>query len=248
MARQARRSPPPGERVETLGKLLDIPSPYRIEAFDNSNLFLEASVSAMVVYINGKPAKKEYRKYKIKDPSSTSDFAMKKEVLYRRYQRVLLEDLAIPDLLLVDGGKAQITAAKEILSSLDLAIPIVGLVKDDTHSTSKLMTSEYQEIEMDKTSDVFHLLTRIQDEAHRFAITFHKSVRSKGVFHSILDEIKGIGKVTKDKLLKKYKSVEYIKLASLQDLKDLGLNQDTAKRLIKKLKNTNEREEEQDDH
>jgi excinuclease ABC subunit C len=234
--------------VETLGKLLDIPSPYRIEAFDNSNLFLEASVSAMVVYINGKPAKKEYRKYKIKDPSSTSDFAMMKEVLYRRYQRVLLEDLAIPDLLLVDGGKAQITAAKEILSSLDLAIPIVGLVKDDTHSTSKLMTSEYQEIEMDKTSDVFHLLTRIQDEAHRFAITFHKSVRSKGVFHSILDEIKGIGKVTKDKLLKKYKSVEYIKLASLQDLKDLGLNQDTAKRLIKKLKNTNEREEEQDDH
>jgi excinuclease ABC subunit C len=234
--------------VETLGKLLDIPSPYRIEAFDNSNLFLEASVSAMVVYINGKPAKKEYRKYKIKDPSSTSDFAMMKEVLYRRYQRVLLEDLAIPDLLLVDGGKAQITAAKEILSSLDLAIPIVGLVKDDTHSTSKLMTSEYQEIEMDKTSDVFHLLTRIQDEAHRFAITFHKSVRSKGVFHSILDEIKGIGKVTKDKLLKKYKSVDYIKLASLQDLKDLGLNQDTAKRLIKKLKNTNEREEEQDDH
>ncbi|MGS0972045.1 MAG: excinuclease ABC subunit UvrC [Candidatus Izemoplasmataceae bacterium] len=234
--------------VEKLGELLNMPAPYRIEAFDNSNLFLEASVSAMVVFINGKPAKKEYRKYKIKDPDSTSDFTMMKEVLYRRYQRVLLEDLTLPDLLLVDGGKPQITAAKEILSSLDLMIPIVGLVKDDKHSTNKLMMSNYEEVTMDKTSDVFHLLTRIQDEAHRFAITFHKSVRSKGVFHSILDEVKGIGKVTKDKLLQKYKSVEYIKLANLEDLRALGLNEDTANRLIEKLKNKDEREEEQDDN
>lgn len=234
--------------VEKLGDLLDMPAPYRIEAFDNSNLFLEASVSAMVVFINGKPAKREYRKYKIKDPSSTSDFSMMKEVLYRRYQRVLLEDLTPPDLLLVDGGKPQITAAREILSSLDLMIPIVGLVKDDKHSTNKLMTSNYEEVVIDKTSDVFHLLTRIQDEAHRFAITFHKSVRSKGVFHSILDEVKGIGKVTKDKLLQKYKSVEYIKLANLDDLRELGLNEDTANRLIEKLKNKEEREEEQDDN
>ncbi len=234
--------------VEKLGELLNMPAPYRIEAFDNSNLFLEASVSAMVVFINGKPAKKEYRKYKIKDPDSTSDFTMMKEVLYRRYQRVLLEDLTLPDLLLVDGGKPQITAAKEILSSLDLMIPIVGLVKDDKHSTNKLMMSNYEEVTMDKTSDVFHLLTRIQDEAHRFAITFHKSVRSKGVFYSILDEVKGIGKVTKDKLLQKYKSVEYIKLANLEDLRALGLNEDTANRLIEKLKNKDEREEEQDDN
>lgn len=234
--------------VETLGEMLDIRAPYRIEAFDNSNLFSEASVSAMVVYINGKPAKKEYRKYKIKDPSSTSDFAMMKEVLYRRYQRVLMEDLMVPDLLLVDGGKAQITAAKEILTSLHLDIPIVGLIKDDTHTTNRLMTSDYKEVPIQKTSDVFHLLTRIQDEAHRFAITYHKNVRSKGVFHSILDDVKGIGKVTKDKLLKKYKSVELIKLASLQDLKALGLNQDTAKRLIQKLTNTDEREGIQDDH
>mgnify|MGYP000144459294 CR=1 FL=1 len=234
--------------VEELGELLDIPAPYRIEAFDNSNLFQEASVSAMVVFINGKPAKKEYRKYKIKDPDAGSDFAMMKEVLYRRYQRVLLEDLRPPDLLLVDGGKAQITAAKEILGSLELNIPIVGLVKDDKHSTNRLMKSNYEEVALKKTSDVFHLLTRIQDEAHRFAITYHKNVRSKGVFHSILDEVKGIGKVSKDKLLKKYKSVEYIKLASLQDLRDLGLNEPTAKRLIETLTKSKEREEEQDDH
>jgi len=202
----------------------------------------------MVVFINGKPAKKEYRKYKIKDESSTSDFTMMKEVLYRRYQRVLLEDLTPPDLVLVDGGKPQITAAKEILSSLHLSIPIVGLVKDGKHHTNQLMTSDYKAIPIDQTSDVFHLLTRIQDEAHRFAITFHKSVRSKGVFHSILDEVKGIGKVTKDKLLKQYKSVEYMKLASLQDLRDLGLNEETAKRLIEKLKNKDEIEDEQDDN
>ena len=221
--------------VEVLGELLDIPSPYVIEAFDNSNLFGTDSVSAMVTFVNGKPSKRDYRKYKIK-LDKTSDYHMMKEVLYRRYFKVLMEDLRRPNLILVDGGKPQINAAKDILQSLDLDIPIAGLVKDKTHSTNMLMNQDLKEIKLKKTSNVFHLLTRIQDEAHRFAVTYHKQVRSKGIFHSILDEIEGIGTVTKDKLLKEYKSVNLIKLATKEELIKLGLNNKQADNLINKLK------------
>ena len=221
--------------VEVLGELLDIPSPYVIEAFDNSNLFGTDAVSAMVTFVNGKPSKRDYRKYKIK-LDKTSDYHMMKEVLYRRYFKVLMEDLRRPNLILVDGGKPQINAAKDILQSLDLDIPIAGLVKDKTHSTNMLMNQDLKEIKLKKTSNVFHLLTRIQDEAHRFAVTYHKQVRSKGIFHSILDEIEGIGTVTKDKLLKEYKSVNLIKLATKEELIKLGLNNKQADNLINKLK------------
>lgn len=222
--------------VEKLGELLQIPTPYVIEAFDNSNLFGADAVSSMVTFINGVASKKDYRKYKIKTmDGKASDYHTMKEVLYRRYYKVLLEDLRRPDLLLVDGGLQQINAAKEILESLDLPIPIAGLVKDDKHNTNLLMNQDLEKIEIDKTSNVFHLIQRIQDEAHRFAVTYHKQVRNKGVFHSILDEIEGIGPVTKDKLLKKYKSVKLIKLAPLEELYELGISKKVANNLLQKL-------------
>ena len=223
--------------AEKLGELLHISTPYVIEAFDNSNLFGADAVSSMVVFVNGKPSRKDYRKYKIKSmDGKASDYHTMKEVIYRRYYRVLMEDLRQPDLLLVDGGLQQIKAAKEILDSLDMNIPVAGLVKDDKHNTNSLMNQDLMKIEIDKTSNVFHLITRIQDEAHRFAVNYHKQVRSKGVFNTILDEVDGIGPKSKEKLLKKYKSVKFIKLASIDELKELGINQTAAHNLINKLK------------
>lgn len=223
--------------IERLGEHLGIPTPHRIEAFDNSNLFGTNAVSAMVVFLHGRPAKKEYRKFKVKTmDDKASDYHTMQEILYRRYHRVLMEDLPRPDLILVDGGKPQINAAKEVLVSLGLDdIPLAGLVKDDTHSTSSLMDGALNEVSLKKTSDVFHLLTRIQDEAHRFAIEYHKQVRSKGLFHSALDDIPGIGDKTKTLLLQQYKSVQKIKLATLDDLLALGLNRKQADALIDAL-------------
>lgn len=224
------------ESVELLGTMLSIPAPYRIEAFDNSNLFGTDAVSSMVVFVNGKPAKKDYRKYKVKTlDDKASDYHTMKEILYRRYYRVLIEDLPQPGLILVDGGLQQIKAANEVLTSLEMDIPIAGLVKDDKHSTNHLLTNTLDKIDIDKTSNVFHLLTRIQDEAHRFAISYHKQVRSKGLFHSALDDIPGIGDKTKDKLLQAYKSVQLIKLATMDELLELGLTQTQANNLIAAL-------------
>ncbi|MBU1019992.1 MAG: excinuclease ABC subunit UvrC, partial [Firmicutes bacterium] len=157
--------------VEKLGELLQIPAPYVIEAFDNSNLFGTDAVSSMIVFVNGKPSKKDYRKYKIKTlDDHASDYHTMKEVMYRRYYKVMLEDLRVPDLIIVDGGIQQINAAKEIINSLELKIPIAGLVKDAKHSTNHLLDQDLNQIDIDKRSDVFHLITRIQDEAHRFAV------------------------------------------------------------------------------
>ena len=223
--------------VDKLGELLMIPTPYVIEAFDNSNLFGTDAVSGMVVFINGKPSKRDYRKYRIRTlENKPSDYHTMKEVLYRRYYKVLMEDLRKPDLLLVDGGIQQVNAAKEILESLDLDIPIAGIVKDEHHSTNHILTKELKKVEINKKSDVFHLLTRIQDEAHRFAINYHKQIRGKGIFNSILDEIDGIGPKTKEKLLKKYKSINLIKFASIEELISLGINKNIALNLIEKLK------------
>lgn len=226
------------ESIDTLGELLAISPPYRIEAFDNSNLFGADAVSSMVVFQNGKPSRKEYRKYKIKTlDGKASDYDTMKEVLYRRYYRVLMEDLERPGLLLVDGGKPQVSAARDVLDSLSLDIPIAGLVKDKKHNTNHLLQRDFTAIEIDKTSNVFHLLTRIQDEAHRFAVSYHKKVRAKGLFNSALDDIPGIGEKTKDKLLKTYKSVQLIKLASYEELLELGLTTTQAENLVEALKN-----------
>lgn len=223
--------------VEKLGNLLDLPTPYVIEAFDNSNLFGTDAVSSMVVFINGKHSKKDYRKYRIKSlDNKVSDYHTMKEVIYRRYYKVLMENLRKPDLILVDGGIQQINAAKEVINSLDFKIPIAGLVKDDSHSTNYLLNHNLDKIEIDKKSDVFHLLTRIQDEAHRFAVNYHRQIRGKGIFNSILDEIEGIGPKSKEKLLKKYKSVNLIKFASIEELTKLGINKKTALNLVQKLK------------
>ena len=138
--------------------------------------------------------------------------------------------------MLFRSGIQQVNAAVEILDSLDLNIPIAGIVKNDKHNTNHILTKDLEKIEIDKKSDVFHLMTRIQDEAHRFAINYHKQIRGKGIFNSILDEIEGIGEKTKDKLLKKYKSVNLIKFASIDELTALGINRNVAMNLIEKLK------------
>ena len=205
---------------EQLGKILGIPDLKRIETFDNAHLFGTFTVSGMVVFINGKPDKKEYRKYKITS-GSKDDYHTMKEVLYRRYYRVLHDNLQRPDLIIVDGGIIQINAAKEIIDSLYLDIPIVGLKKNDKHKTTALIYND-KEYEIDKTSDVFHLLTRIQDEVHRYTINYHKDIRSKGSLASILDEVPGIGSKRKKELLKKYKTISKLNLLTKEELeKDL---------------------------
>lgn len=205
---------------EALGKLIGIPNLKRIETFDNAHLFGTFTVSGMVVFTNGKPDKKEYRKYKITS-GSKDDYHTMQEVIYRRYYRVLHDKLEKPDLILVDGGIIQVNAAKEILDSLYLDIPVLGLKKNDKHTTTALISSE-KEYEIDKTSDVFHLLTRIQDEVHRYTINYHKDIRSKGSLSSILDNIAGIGDKRKKELLKKYKTITKLSSLSKEDLeKDL---------------------------
>lgn len=205
---------------EELGKLIGIKTLNRIETFDNAHLFGTYTVSGMVVFTNGKPEKKEYRKYKI-DSGSKDDYHTMQEVIYRRYYRVLLEHLQKPDLIIVDGGIIQVNAAKEVLDSLYLDIPVVGLKKNDKHTTTALIGRD-REYEIDKTSDVFHLLTRIQDEVHRYTISYHKDIRSKGSLSSILDNVPGIGNVRKKELLKKYKTITKLKSLTKEELeKDL---------------------------
>lgn len=203
---------------EELGKMLNIPNLKRIEIFDNAHLFGTFTVSGMVVFTNGKKNTKEYRKYKI-NSDSKDDYHTMQEVIYRRYYRVLHDKLERPDLIIVDGGISQIHAAKEILDSLYLDIPIVGLKKNDKHTTTSLISIE-KEYDIDKASDLFHLLTRMQDEVHRFTISYHKDIRSKGQLSSILDNVPGIGDKRKKELLKKYKTITRLKELNKEELKE----------------------------
>jgi len=205
--------------MKELANLLDIEKVSRVEIFDNSNLFGNFNVSGMVVFIDGKPAKNEYRKYKITNDVN-DDYGTMKEVIYRRYFRVLKDRLERPDLIIVDGGIGQVNVAEEVVSSLNLNIKVAGLKKDDKHNTSLLITSE-KEIPLDKSSKLFLLLTRMQDEVHNFTISYHKQIRSKGALASILDNIEGIGEVRKNKLLKKYKTTEKMKEASIEELSEI---------------------------
>jgi len=218
---------------EKLGELIGIPNLKRIETFDNAHLFGTYTVSGMVVFTNGKPDKKEYRKYKIVSDSK-DDYHTMKEVIYRRYFKVLYEKLEKPDLILVDGGIIQINAAKEVLDSLCLDIPVFGLKKNDKHTTTALISSD-KEYEIDKTSDVFHLLTRIQDEVHRYTINYHKDIRSKGSLSSILDNVYGIGDKRKKELLKKYKTISKLKGLSKEEL-EKDLPKEVANNLFEFLK------------
>ncbi len=218
---------------EALGKLIGISNLKRIETFDNAHLFGTFTVSCMVVFENEKKKKKEYRKYKITS-NSKDDYHTMQEVIYRRYYRVLHDKLEKPDLIIVDGGPAQVHAAKEILDNLYLDIPVLGLKKNDKHTTTALI-SEDKEYEIDKTSDVFHLLTRIQDEVHRFTINYHKDIRSKGSLSSILDNVPGIGAKRKKELLKKYKTITKLKSLTKEELQSV-LPEKVANDLYKFLK------------
>ena len=205
---------------EELSNILNTDSIYRIDVFDNSNLFGDFAVSGMVVYIDGKPAKNEYRKYKV-SLDINDDYNTMKEIIYRRYQKALVEKTMLPDLIIVDGGENQIRAAQEILNLLKLNIKVVGLKKNDKHRTNDLIDSDLTTINLDRTSNVFHYLTRMQDEVHRFTINYHRTLRSKGSISSILDEIDGIGKQRKKALIKKYGSVTKMKEASIEELSEL---------------------------
>lgn len=207
--------------MEELATLLNEKEIRRIELFDNSNLFGNFNVSGMVVFIDGKPCKSEYRKFKI-SKEVNDDYGTMREVLYRRYFRVLKDKLEPPDLIIVDGGLGQLNVAREVLSSLNLKIKTVGLKKNDKHNTSELIGGNpIQIIPIDKKSSLFLLLTKMQDEVHNFTINYHRQIRSKGSLSSILDNIDGIGQVRKNKLLKKYHTITKMKSSSLEELTEI---------------------------
>ena len=196
--------------------------PMRIECFDNSNIQGSDAVAGCVVFIKGKPAKKEYRKYTIKTVEGPDDYASMKEVVGRKYKRAIEEKTPLPDLIITDGGKGQMSSVKEVLEALGLNIPIAGLAKDGKHRTSELLYGyPPQVIGVKQNSSLFQLLTKIQDEVHRYAITFHRDKRSKRQVASELDSIKGIGEKTKTALLKEFKSVKRIKEANFEQLSDI---------------------------
>ncbi len=207
--------------MKQLGELLNIPTPHVIELFDNSNIQGAYAVAGMVCFKDGVPSKKDYRKYKIKTVEGPDDYASMREVIYRRYYRVLMEGLTPPDMILVDGGLGQIHAAKEVIDSLNMPIQICGLAKDDKHSTAMLLDENGTPIPIHPKSELFFLLTRMQDEVHRYAISFHKNVRSKSLFASILDDIEGIGPKRKRQLLNRFKSVKRMKEATLEELQEI---------------------------
>lgn len=227
------------EAVRRLGARLQIGDLNWIEAFDNSNIQGTDPVSAMVVFVDGKPMRREYRKYKIKQVEGPNDVESMREVIRRRYTRVLRENLPLPDLILVDGGKGQMKVACDVLENeLGLFIPVGGMVKDEKHQTARLLFgAAAEEIELDPTSEEFFLLQRIQDEVHRFAITFHRQTRSKSMFQSRLDGIPGVGSKRKQSLLKHFGSIKKIQTASLEEIVGVGIPPKVAELIQEHLKN-----------
>ena len=223
--------------IGNLGRLLQIPTPVRIESFDNSNIMGTSPVSAMVVFVNGKPSKKDYRKYKIKTVVGPDDYASMREVIRRRYGRVQREALTPPDLIVIDGGQGQINIAKQVIQEeLGLDIPIAGLQKNDKHQTHELLFGDPLEVvELSRNSQEFFLLQRIQDEVHRFAITFHRQLRSKNSFSSQLDGIDGLGPKRKQNLMKHFKSLTKIKESSVDEIVEVGVPRAVAEAVQRKL-------------
>ncbi|MBC1603575.1 excinuclease ABC subunit UvrC [Listeria rocourtiae] len=211
--------------TERLGEAMGIPTPNRIEAFDNSNIHGTDPVSAMITFLDGRPSKNDYRKYKIKTVVGPDDYATMREVVRRRYWRVLKEGLPLPDLILIDGGKGQIDSAKDVLvNELGLDIPVAGLAKDSKHKTSQLLFGDpLAVVQLHRNSQEFYLLQRIQDEVHRFAITFHRQLRSKTGFQSLLDGIPGVGPGRKKTILKHFGSMKKLKSASVAEIKEAGV-------------------------
>ena len=223
--------------IENLGRLLQIPTPVRIESFDNSNIMGTSPVSAMVVFVNGKPSKKDYRKYKIKTVVGPDDYASMREVIRRRYSRVQRDGLTPPDLIVIDGGQGQVNIAKQVIQEeLGLDIPIAGLQKNDKHQTHELLFGDPLEVvELSRNSQEFFLLQRIQDEVHRFAITFHRQLRSKNSFSSQLDGIEGLGPKRKQNLMKYFKSLTKIKEASVDEIVEVGIPRAVAEAVHRQL-------------
>jgi excinuclease ABC, C subunit len=210
--------------MRELQEKLKLPKlPYQIECFDNSNISGSDAVAGCIVYKGMKPSKKDYRKYNIKTVVGPDDYASMQEVVRRRYTRMQEEGSALPDLIITDGGKGQMEVVREVIEDeLHLKIPIAGLAKDDKHRTNELLFGFPQQVvALNVKSELFRVLTQIQDEVHRYAISFHRSKRSKHQLHSELDDIKGIGPKTKDMLLKKLKSVNNIKEADIQSLTNI---------------------------
>lgn len=223
--------------IENLGRLLQIPTPVRIESFDNSNIMGTSPVSAMVVFVNGKPSKKDYRKYKIKTVVGPDDYASMREVIRRRYGRVQRDGLIQPDLIVIDGGQGQVNIVKQVIQEeLGLDIPIAGLQKNDKHQTHELLFGDPLEVvELSRNSQEFFLLQRIQDEVHRFAITFHRQLRSKNSFSSQLDGIEGFGPKRKQNLMKYFKSLTKIKEASVDEIVEVGIPRAVAEAVHQQL-------------
>ena len=226
------------ETIERLGELLNIPTPYRIEAFDNSNLFGEYPVSAMVTYINGKAAPKEFRKYHIKTVKGPNDYESMKEVVYRRYFRLLMEDSSMPDLIVMDGGEIQVHACLDVINSLNLDIPVLGIQKDDHHKATVLFFDE-RLIEIDKHDPIYLLLADISQRVHDFAISFFRSEKAKGFFSSYLDNIKGLGKKRKEALIKHFITIDNLKNASIEEIKKCGIPEEVAGKIITILNEKN---------
>ncbi len=227
------------QAIKNLGEILGVGTPRRIEAFDNSNIQGTDPVSAMIVFIDGKPEKREYRKYKVKTVQGPDDYDTMREVIRRRYTRVLKENLPLPDLIVVDGSKGQISAAVDVLENeLGLYITVCGLAKDDTHRTAQLLYGDPPlPVPLKRDSQEFYLLQRIQEEVHRFAITFHRATRSKSMFQSQLDHIPGVGEKRKKALLKHFGSVKKMKEATVEDFRQLGIGDKLASEILRKLRN-----------
>jgi len=231
--------------VEQLGEILNIETPHRIEAFDNSNIQGADPVSAMIVFTDGKADKKEYRKYKIRNVEGPDDYETMREVIRRRYSRIMKEDGPLPDLIIVDGGKGQMSVALDVLENeLGLDIPLAGLVKDDKHKTGELMYgTPPQIVSLERQSQVFYLVQRIQDEVHRFAITFHRQLRGKSMVRSELDAIPGVGAKRRTLLLTHFKNITDLKNASIEQIAKLGIPQNIAKLVLEHLNQEKEQEE-----
>ncbi|GIO02449.1 excinuclease ABC subunit UvrC [Brevibacillus laterosporus] len=226
------------QAVHNLGNIMGIGTPHRIEAFDNSNIQGTEPVSAMVVFTDGKPDKKEYRKYKIKTVEGPDDYGSMREVILRRYSRLLKENQPLPNLIVIDGGKGQISAAMDVLENeLGLFIPVCGLAKDEKHKTAMLLYGDPpMPVELKRDSHEFYLLQRVQDEVHRFAITFHRQARSKTMLSSQLDEIPGIGEKRRKKLFQHFGSLKKMREATVEDFRQLGIGDKLARDIITHLR------------
>lgn len=220
---------------------LGLPNGHRVEAFDHSHLQGTDIVSAMVCFVDGRPEKNLYRKYKLKNTDHADEAASTREVIYRRYSRLLKEHENLPDLILMDGAKIQIDACIDVLQNqLGLNIPVAGMVKNEHHKTADLMTETGEKIGLNPKSEGFYLLQRIQDEVHRFAIAFHRQVHSKNSLSSRLERIKGVGPKTRTKLLRNFGSLKRLSEASVEELTGLGIPQKTAQTIKISLAKENE--------